>query len=56
MTTKNNEQTLISIPDLAQRWGTDKSGLWNKVQSGDIPANRLGIRWFIPMDFVKEFE
>ena len=53
MPTELNNTSLISIRELSNRWkGMGKQTIWNKCQSGDIPARKIGQNWFIEMDYV----
>jgi len=57
---KENEQPpkqkLISIKDLVDRWGCSRHFAWEKCKSGEIPANKIGERWFINLSWVEEYE
>ena len=50
------EITMTSIPDQSRRWGCSKNFLWERCKSGEIPATKIGDRWFIPIWWVKEQE
>ena len=62
---KNKEQmeekgkgnvTMISIPNLAKAWGCSRDFLWRMAKTGEIPATKIGERWFIPRWWVKKRE
>ena len=52
----NIEMTMISIPNLAKSWGCSRNFLWERCKTDEIPATKIGDRWFIPMWWVKERE
>ena len=47
---------MISIADLVKRWGSTRHFIWNKCKNGEIPATKIGDKWFISMTYVEEFE
>ena len=50
------EVTMISIPNLAKTWGCSRNFIWERCKTREIPATKIGDRWFIPMWWVKEQE
>ena len=50
------EPTMISIPELARRWKCSRHHVWNQVQNEEIPAIKVGKRWFISMMYVNGVE
>ena len=50
------EVTMISIPYLSKRWGCSRNFIWDRCKTKEIPATKIGDRWFIPMWWVKEQE
>ena len=49
-------KSLITIPDLVDRWGWSRNSIWKRCKSGEIPATKIGERWFIQMDWVVKTE
>ena len=52
----NIEMKMISIPNLAKSWGCSRNFLWERCKNEEIPATKIGDRWFIPTWWVKEKE
>ena len=50
------EPKMISIPELAKRWNCSRHHVWNQVQNEEIPAIKVGKRWFISMMYVNGVE
>ena len=54
---KNTTRTMLSIPELAERWGCSRNFIWQRCKSEEIPSRRImGDRWFIPMAWVEKQE
>lgn len=53
---KNIEPTMMSVPELAKRWGLSRGFLWNRCKDGKMPASKIGERWLVPMWYVEEQE
>ena len=52
----NESGTLISIPDLMNRWNTSRQYVWKRCKSGEIPATKIGERWYIDFEWVRKTE
>ena len=48
--------TMIAVPDLAKRWGCSRGFLWNRCKKEQMPASKIGDRWFVPMWYVEQQE
>lgn len=51
-----DEPRMISIIKLSRQWGCSRNFIWERCKSGEIPATKIGDRWFVPMWWVKEKE
>jgi len=52
----NITATMISIPNLAKSWGCSRNFIWERCKNGEIPATKIGDRWFIPQWWVDQQE
>ena len=52
----SEESTMISIGKLSKRWDCSSHHLWKMAKAGKMPAFKLGERWFIQMQWVKDAE
>lgn len=50
------EQTVLKVKELADRWRVSPDRIYEMVKSKRIAAFRVGGGWRIPMDAVKKFE
>ena len=54
---KSTTRTMLSIPELAERWGCSRNFIWQRCKSEEIPSRRImGDRWFIPVSWVEKQE
>jgi excisionase family DNA binding protein len=45
--------SFFSIPETARLFGCDERTVREAVRAGNIPATRLGAKWFIPTEWLK---
>jgi len=50
------ERQMLSLQELADRWGTSRQYTWERARDGTIPAVKIGAKWLIPMRWVTEQE
>lgn len=50
--TLNSQVEFISVPELAKVLGLSRSQTFRRVQSGEIPAQKIGKNYLISKDYV----
>jgi excisionase family DNA binding protein len=48
----DENRSYYSISEAAELIGMHPGTIWRKIREGEIPARRLGKKYFIPADFV----
>jgi len=51
-----NTKKYISIASLSERWNRGRQTLWRACTDGTFPAKRIGRLWYLPMEWVLEYE
>ncbi|MGC9000663.1 excisionase family DNA-binding protein [Caldisericum sp.] len=52
LSNSDENRSYYSISEAAELIGLHPGTVWKKVREGEIPAKRLGKKYFIPADFV----
>jgi len=48
------ERLTVSVEEAAQALGVSRAHAFRMVNSGELPARRLGKRWLVSIDTLKE--
>jgi excisionase family DNA binding protein len=49
-----HNRDFFSIPETARLFGSDDRTVRKAVAAGNIPATRLGCKWFVPTAWLRE--
>ncbi|MDE2116911.1 MAG: helix-turn-helix domain-containing protein [Patescibacteria group bacterium] len=55
MENKGKNKTYISIAEFADMLGISRIAVFKKVKKGQIPAEKIGRAYAIPMEYVRDF-
>jgi len=48
--------TVLTVDELAVRWGVDRKSIYLQIQRGNLPVMRIGRSIRIPLTLVQEYE
>ncbi|OGI64402.1 hypothetical protein A2733_01180 [Candidatus Nomurabacteria bacterium RIFCSPHIGHO2_01_FULL_40_20] len=53
MKNKDKKEKYVSVAELAKMLGISRIAVFNKIKKGQVPAEKIGRAYAIPMEFIR---